>query len=66
MEHSVFSDFELQERKVARLKRERERRAMEDEVLQDVRTSLPTTPRKLDSSLSIYTCLQLSKHYVGL
>ena len=47
MEHSVLSDFELQERKVARLKRERERRAMEDEVLQDVRTSLPTTPRKL-------------------
>ena len=37
MERSVLSDFELQEREVARLKRERERRAMEDEVLQEVR-----------------------------
>ena len=36
-ERSRLSDFELQEREVARLKRERERRATEDEVLQEVR-----------------------------
>ena len=43
MERSVLSDFELEEREVARLKREREKRAMEDEVLQEVRP--PTTAR---------------------
>lgn len=36
IERSVLSDFELQERQVERLKRERERRAMEEEVMQEV------------------------------
>ena len=36
VERSKLSDFELEEREVARLKKERERRAMEEEVLQEV------------------------------
>jgi large subunit ribosomal protein L46 len=34
-ERSLLSDFELQEREIARLRRERERRALEEEVLQE-------------------------------
>ena len=37
MERSLLSDFELKEREVERLRRERERRAMEEEVLQEVK-----------------------------